>query len=355
VSGQVHPIVEPATHQAGVAALHPAGWLAWLTSVSVFAFVVTNPLYIVLALGAVIVVHMSFPPDASPVAGAVRMFVLFGLALLAIRLVFIGLLPNTGRTTVFVLPEIATPRWLGGLALGGPVSAEVLAAAASEGLRLVLVLAAFGVFNARADLAGLLRTVPAAFRDVGLVVSIAVAFVPHMLRTVRDVRDAQRLRGEWGLRRLAPSLVVPVLGMSLERALLLAESMDARGYGRGGASRSSRTLLWIGLGAVLAAVAVWVSGATAAASVVAVAGAAAIVWGFRAASVASPTTRLGGRPPDVFDLVLIVASTGAVVAALSAGADAFYEPYPVISWPVFSWRTGAVTMLLALPALSASR
>jgi energy-coupling factor transport system permease protein len=283
----------------------------------------------------------------------VRVFLLLGVGLLVVRLLFIGLLPNPGQTTAFVLPELSTPRWLGGLELGGPVSAEVLAAGASEGLRLVLVLAAFGVFNARADVTSLVRTVPAAFRDVGLVVSIGVAFVPGMLRTLSDVRDAQRLRGEWGLRRLAPSLVVPVLGMSLERALLLAESMDVRGYGRGGASRSSRALLWAGLGLALAAVAAWVSGATRPAAAVAVAAGAVIVWGFRAASVASGTTRLAGTPVAAFDLVVIAASTLAVVAALAAGVDAFYDPYPLISWPAFSWRTGAVTMLFAVPALSA--
>jgi energy-coupling factor transport system permease protein len=224
--------------------------------------------------------------------------------------------------------------------------------AASEGLRLIVVLAAFGVFNARADLSGLLRTVPAAFRDVGLVLSIAVAFVPGMLRTVSDVRDAQRLRGQRGLRRLAPSLAVPVLGMSLERALLLAESMDLRGYGRGTPSRASRVFLWGGLVMALAAVAFWISGTPPMATALAVAGGVAIVAGFRAASAASPTTRLSGRPAGAFDVAIIVACAGVLFAALSAGADAFYEPFPVVGWPPFAWRTSAITLLFTLPSLS---
>jgi energy-coupling factor transport system permease protein len=316
----------------------------------VFAFVVTNPLYILLALGAVIVVHLSFPADPSPVGRAVRMFILFGLVLLVVRVAFIGLLPNPGVTTVLSLPELQTPRWLGGLELGGPVSAEVLVAAASEGLRLVVVLAAFGVLNAHADLNGLLRTVPAAFRDVGLVASIAVAFVPGVLRTVHDVRDAQRLRGEWGFRRLAPTLVVPVLGMSLERALLLAESMDARGYGRGEEIRSSRMLSWAGLGLLLLGIAAWVWGAPTVATATAAAGGAVMVWGFRSASVRAATTRLHSRAVTAFDVAVIVASAAAMLAVVLAAADAFYDPYPVVSWPVFSVRTAAVTLLFALPA-----
>lgn len=331
--------------------LHPSAWIAWLTAISVFAFVVTNPLYILLALGAVVVVHLSFPPESSSVGRAVRLFVVVGLVLLVVRMAFVALLPNPGQTTLFSVWSVRTPRWFGGLDLGGAVTAEVVAGAASEGLRLIVVLAAFGVFNARADLSGLLRTVPAAFRDIGLVLSIAVAFVPGMLRTVGDVRDAQRLRGEWGLRRLAPSLVVPVLGMSLERALLLAESMDLRGYGRGTVSRSSRILLGGGLGAALAAVALWIAGAGYAATPMAVAAGASIVLGFRAASMASPTTRLRGRPVGAFDIAIIVASAGVVFAAVSAGADAFYDPFPVVGWPPFAWTTAGLTILFTLPAL----
>lgn len=301
-----------------------------------------------------LVVHLSFPPDPSPVGRAVRVFLIFGLVLLLVRLLFIGFLPNPGRTAIFFLPGVRTPRWLGGMELGGMVSAEVLAGALSEGLRLIVVLAAFGVFNARADLSGLLRIVPAAFRDVGLVVSIAVAFVPGVLRTVGDVRDAQRLRGEWGLRRLAPALVVPVLGMALERALLLAESMDVRGYGRGGVSRSSRIFMWAGLGLVLVAVATWIASSQTLSAGAAVAGGASIVAGFRAASIASGTSRLAGRPVAPFDIAVILTSGVAILATLAAGADGFYDPYPVISWPRYAWTTAAVTLLFAIPALSAA-
>lgn len=267
--------------------LHPGAWIAWLTSICVFAFVVTNPLYLVLTLLAVLVVHLSFPPDDSPLGRAVRVFLMVGLVLLAVRVLFIGLLPNPGRTTLFVLPQLQTPRWFGGLELGGPVSAEVLAGAVNEGLRFIVVLVAFGVFNARADLTGLLRTVPPVFRDVGLIVSIAVAFVPGVMRTLRDVRDAQRLRGEWGFRRLAPTLVVPVLGLSLERALLLAESMDARGYGRGGTTRApmmGRVFMWSGLGLLVLSITGWIWGLRVVGGMAAALGAAALVTGFRLAS-----------------------------------------------------------------------
>jgi energy-coupling factor transport system permease protein len=332
--------------------LHPAAWLAWLGAICVFAFVVTNPLYVVLALAAMMVVDLSFPRDRSAVGRAVRTFMILGVVLLVVRLAFIGLLPNPGRTALFVLPDLRTPRWLGGLELGGAVSAEVLVAAAGEGLRLVVVLAAFGVFNARADTSALLRSVPAAFRDVGLVVSIAVGFVPGILRTVSEVRDAQRLRGEGGLRRIAPALVVPVLGLSLERALLLAESMDVRGYGRGVTNRAGRFFLGGGLGTVLVGVGAWAAGFREIGAAATACGAAAIVWGFRTASMAAPMTRLRGAPVTGVDIATIFASSVVVTTAIVAGSKMTYDPYPSIAWPAFAWPMAAVTVLFTVPALA---
>ena len=86
--------------------LHPAAWLAWLTAAAVFAFAVTNPFYLLLALGAVLVVHASFPPRRSPVQRAVRTFLVAGLVLLFVRVVFVALLTNPGQTVLFQVLEV---------------------------------------------------------------------------------------------------------------------------------------------------------------------------------------------------------------------------------------------------------
>lgn len=331
--------------------LHPAAWLAWLTSVAVFAFVVTNPLYLLLALGAVVVVHLSFPPDPSPARRAVVTFLVLGGVLLAFRLVFVALLTNPGETILFTLPRVEAPRWLGGFGAGGGVTAEVLAAATVDGLRLIVLLAAFGVFNAHADLAALVRAVPSAFRDAGLVVGIAIAFVPGMMRTVRDVRDARQLRGEKG-RRVAPSLAVPVLGLGLERAFLLAESMDSRGYGRGETPRSARVGLWTGLVTLILGVAAWAAGFRTPAAALVVAGGVALGWAFRSAARRSPVTRLAARAVTSFDAFLIAAAAVTCALAVLAGADASYDPYPSVAMPAFQVRTAAISFLIALPAVA---
>ena len=336
--------------------LHPGAWIAWLTAVTVFAFTVGNPLYVFLAICAVVVVHLSLPRAEGIAGRAVRMFVVVGCVLLALRLVFVALLPNPGTTVLFSVPHLVLPRFLGGLSLGGNINAEVLAAGFAEGLRLILVLAAFGVFNAHADISALLRSVPSTFRDAGLVISIAFAFVPGMVATVREVRDAQRLRGEHGLRRLAPSLAVPVLVLALERAFLLAESIDARGYGTTAApTKVARTSLVGGLAALLVSIAAWSAGWRGFSTVIAIAGAAAIVWSLRESAVASGTTRLTVRVVRPTDIVVIAASGAVALLALRAGADASYNPYPSIVAPSFAVTTAMLAAALVAPALAAKR
>lgn len=325
--------------------LHPGAWTAWLGAVAVVAFAVSNPLLLLVALGAVVLVHLAGPPDDSPAGRAVRLFLWVGVVLLVLRLGFVALLADQGETVLFALPRLELP---GGLGFGGPVTAEVLVANATAGLRVLVVLAAFGVFNARVDLSRLVRLVPAPFRDAGLVVSIGAAFVPGLLRTVADVRDAQRLRGERGLGALAPSLVVPVLGLSLERALLLAESMDARGFGRAATVPLPRGALLFGTGGVVAGLAVWVAGLETIATALVAAGGLALAFALRTVARASRTTHLASDPWRARDtLVTTFAAAAAVGAFVVPGVG--YDAYPVVSAPAFSLVASLPALLLAAP------
>lgn len=331
--------------------LHPGAWTAWLAAVAVAAFAISNPLVLLVCLGAVTLVGLAGPPDDSPVGKAFHVFLVAGTVLLALRLGFVALLADPGQTVLLTLPRLEIP---GGFGFGGPVSAEVLVASATDGLRVLVVLAAFGVFNARVELSRLVRGVPAPFRDAGLVVSIAAAFVPGLLRTVRDVRDAQRLRGERGLRTLAPSLVVPVLGLSLERALLLAESMDARGFGRTAGEPLPRVPLLTGAGAVVGGLALWVSGLEAVALGLVAGGGLALVATLRTAARRSATTHLARthwRPRDT--AVALVSAAGTLGFLVAPGLA--YAPYPVASVPPFSLTASVPALLLAAPLLTEAR
>jgi energy-coupling factor transport system permease protein len=117
------------------------------------------------------------------------------------------------------------------------VTTEELAAAAVQAVRLAAVTLAFAVYAIRLDHDALLRSARFARRSA-LVVALATRLVPTLERDVRGLVEALRGRGVEveGVRGRA-RLVSPIVSGSLERALNLAEAMEARGYGRAGATR----------------------------------------------------------------------------------------------------------------------
>ncbi len=118
------------------------------------------------------------------------------------------------------------------------VTVGVVADAFLEGLRLAVLLTVFGAFNSVADPFGVLRLAPRRFHEPALAAALALSIAPRTIASVGRVREAQRMRGieMRGLRSL-PALAVPVLENGMEDAVGLAESMDARGHGRGPRTR----------------------------------------------------------------------------------------------------------------------
>ena len=154
--------------------------------------------------------------------------------MVVIRVVFQALFGvRTPGHTLFTIPSVALPSWLAGVTLGGPVTADALAGAACQGLRLAAILGCIGAANALVSPFRLLRCVPAGLYEIAVAVTVAVSFTPQVISSLGQVRDARRLRGRpvsgvAGVRGLA----VPVLEGALERSMALAASMDSRGFGR---------------------------------------------------------------------------------------------------------------------------
>jgi energy-coupling factor transporter transmembrane protein EcfT len=84
----------------------------------------------------------------------------------------------------------------------------------------------------------LLRFAPRRWHEPALAAALALSIAPRTIAAVGRVREAQRLRGiEVSRWRAVPAVAVPVLATGMEEAVTLAESMDARGHGRGRRSR----------------------------------------------------------------------------------------------------------------------
>jgi energy-coupling factor transport system permease protein len=190
--------------------MHPAAWITWATCGGVVAFTTTDPFYL-----AVLVAVAWFVYAAQRVPGpSARSFRTFALA---------GLIAMAVRTALVFL---------------GTVDAGSVAYAALEGARLAALLVVFGTFNAVTDPFGVVRLAPRRFHEPALAAALALSIAPRTIAMAGQVREAQRLRGIHVARwRSLPALAVPVLETGMEEAVTLAESMDARGHGRGQRTR----------------------------------------------------------------------------------------------------------------------
>ena len=212
--------------------VHPGAWLIWAMCASLVAISTTNPFYLLPLIAVCALVH-AVAGKRGPSYASFRMFLGFGVVAMAVRTA---------------------------LVLFGRVDAESISAAALEGLRLAAMLAVYGSFNSVTQPQSLLKLAPRRFHEPALAATLALSIAPRTVEAAGKVREAQRLRGirvhRW---RALPALAVPVLETGLEEAVVLAESMDARGHGRSGRTRYRpqrfTTKAWAGAGVSLLALA----------------------------------------------------------------------------------------------------
>ena len=205
----------------------------------------------------------------------------------------------------------------------------------------------------------LMRLVPRAFHELGVVVSISLTFVPQTLRSIERIREAQAVRGHRlkGLRDWVP-IVTPLLISALERGFTLAESMMARGYATVAASAAvpARVLLTAGL---LASLGGWLAlllvPGVATLAVVAIAlgvgmlGGALWVTGRSRNHTSYRPSRWRARDS------LIVGGCLPILIVLSTRRDIlFYSPYPKLMLPIFDPIAGICALGLLVPGLLAT-
>jgi energy-coupling factor transport system permease protein len=240
---------------------------------------------------------------------------------------------------------------------------ESIIAGAVSGLALLTILVVFAAFNAVVDHYQLLRATPAFLFQAGVVVSVAITFVPQMVLSARQIREAQRIRGHRfrGLRDLLP-LILPLLASGLERAIQLAEAMEARGFASAVAPVSGRQATFNQLRTLAALL-----GLLAGLFIMAYADGGLVGWGLVAVGSIGllVTFWLQGRRVQrsryrtetwsARDLAVVAASLVVVAAVLSARqlipetlVYTPYPPYPLL--PSFNPLVGAALLLLALPA-----
>lgn len=333
--------------------LHPTTWVVWTAIAAAAALLTHNPLYLGILLGVVAIHYMAAArgrPEAQGWWALLR--VVIGLGLLVIP--FNALNVHAGTHVLFRLPA----HWP---LIGGNITLEAVVWGATNALGLVVLIVLFAAFNLRVDQAQLLRLTPAFIYEAGLIVSIALTFVPQMMLSAREIREAQLIRGH-RMRRVRDMLpfVMALLTTGLERSFQLAESMEARGFGNVRDRSPGRDLVYkaltlVGLGGVLSGVfvvtyfAAWqvVGWAALLGSAVLLIG---VFWaqGRRVLRTHYHHDRWTWR-----DGLVLAASLGAVSFVIwgrAQGATLTYYPYTALA-PSFDPGVGVALLALVVPVL----
>ncbi len=342
--------------------LHAVTWMVWAVAVTVSLQLARNPLLVAIVLAGVwVVVETHRRPGALARAFPVLLGVAAVFAL--VRVVLIGLTTPAAEGAsgvLFTLPQATLPRLLGGVAVGGAVSQAVVLTTAVDSLVLIGIMAGFGAFSSVASHHELLATAPRAFHEPGLVLTVGLAFVPATLEAATAAREADRARtGGVTLRRgRALRQALPVLETGLERAVRLAESMDARGYGRSRATAGDRATAALGATALLAlggAVVALVGQAGAVAAALAGVGVAALVGAVLASGRSAPTryrrrrlTRTDGAVMAAVLIVPVALGLGRAVGVEGLSWDPAVLPFRAPGLPLLP---AALLVALATPAL----
>jgi len=158
--------------------LDARAWLLWALTVLVTASSTRNPLYVVLLLLITMVAGVACAPTLDRRGALLPLR--FAAVAIPMAALFNGLTAHLGDTVLFRLPD-------GLPLLGGPVTLEALVFGAMNGLTLTAIFGGFTVFNRVTPARDLVRLTPRAFHEAGVVLSIALTFIPQTTRSLARI------------------------------------------------------------------------------------------------------------------------------------------------------------------------
>jgi energy-coupling factor transport system permease protein len=342
---------------------HSAAWLGWALAGAATVQLAPSPVYVALIIGIAWLVVEVHAPEG-PYRRAFPLLLALGVAFTLFRIVISALTAHSGIDVLMTLPQLTMPRLLGGFTVGGTVEAGIVLQALTQGFTLIGMLAVFGAFNAIVSHYELVQSSPRAFHELGVITTVALAFVPSTVESFTAVREADRARtGGRSIRRgRILRSIVPILERGMERAVALSESMDARGFGYETSTRGDLAAGWCGLAALLALAGAFVAlvGRAQPAAI----GLGLIGIGFLIAATmfasgrARDRRRYRHRRMTTADWVMVACSllTPLLIGAFSlAGESSLVWRTSPLHWPTFQPLVALALIPLLLPLTRAPR
>lgn len=223
--------------------VHPSSWWLLAITLAVIAGSASSILQTSLIAFSSVALILLFREDA-PWARSLGFYLSIAAAVVIIRVLFRIVFSFSGESdsVLIELPRYQVNFGLGAIELLGSVSTQAMLGALLDGSRLAAIILAIAVANTLANPRKLLKSAPGALYEIATSVSVAINLAPQLIESFARVRRARALRGRSAKRSALTGLLIPVLEDTLERSLLLAASMDARGFGRR-AEQSARELI----------------------------------------------------------------------------------------------------------------
>jgi len=321
---------------------HPLTWMIWTLSASLVGLLTRNPVYLIIlslvifSLGRNVAKNRRFP---SPI----RLYIVITLLTTAMNFVF----SRAGSTILFQLPIRG---------ISGPYTLEALAFGAAAGIQIATMLLIMVFFSQVVAPQDILRRTPIGFYPLGVTASIGFSFAPRIRQSLSDLQEAHQIRGYssrgW---RDFPKLMTPLVILSLENSLSIAESLVSRGWSRVEYNRWLVLAGWIAIAIGLGGIATGVLSPPFAITAL-VFGCGALWFGYRGKNKISRYRPEMWSYPDslVVGAALGILATFLMLTGFVPYLLAFY-PFPIFIWPTFSWPIAVAIGLYATPLVVATR
>ena len=211
--------------------LNPVVKLAWGVAVIILSLIYDHPLYIFILLLAVVVM-LNVANIWQEWLPLLKMSLWLGTSIIVINALVSYHGNHVLAAAPFTLPVLGQPI----------ITLESIAFGVMMAVKLLVIISACAFINLTThpdDIMSVLLKMRLPYKSV-LVTSLSTRFVPCLIEDVYRINDAYRTKGvlldtgNWFKRlKNRAGIIIPLLSNSLDRAIQVAEAMEARAFGTG--------------------------------------------------------------------------------------------------------------------------